>query len=275
MKNLNLNYYQEYRVYIRANPVEIDLFLDKFTINYTYFFRNSNVFENFKDFIKIYVNYTNKPLCIWSVPCSTGDEPYSIAIVLDQLKKNIKNFPEFKIIASDIDPAALKIARKGIYGESSVHEIPEIYLKTYFSKNDTNLGPKFILSNIIKDKVEILQEDIIKGHQKNNKYDVIFCRNFFIYINQLARENLLKILDSRIFDGGLLILGGSETLPTKNCNFQSIYMRDRFYVKNLSTQNRAFKNRIYNLFKNRTISNLKYQKPIQKHIKHYPKQNYF
>jgi len=268
MKNLNLNYYQDYIKYIRANPVEVNLFLDKFTINYTYFFRNSKIFENFENYIKFYVNYTNKPLHIWSAPCATGDEPYSIAIVLDQLKKNKKNFPEFKIIASDIDPAALEIARKGIYGEYSVHEIPEVYLKAYFSKKKTDLGPKFILSNDIKDKVEIIQEDIIKGHQKNTKYDVIFCRNFFIYINQFAREKLLKIVDSRLFDGGLLILGGSETLPTKNSNFQAINMRDRFYIKNLSTQDGDFKNRVYNLFKNRTISIFENQKPKQKRMKH-------
>jgi chemotaxis methyl-accepting protein methylase/chemotaxis receptor (MCP) glutamine deamidase CheD len=268
MKNLNLNYYQDYIKYIRANPVEVDLFLDKFTINYTYFFRNFKIFENFENYIKFYVNYTNKSLRIWSAPCATGDEPYSIAIVLDQLKKNNKNFPEFKIIASDIDPAALEIARKGIYGEYSVHEIPEIYLKAYFSKHDTDVGPKFILSNDIKDKVEIIQEDIIKGHQKNTKYDVIFCRNFFIYINQFAREKLLKIVDSRLFDGGLLILGGSETLPTKNSNFQAINMRDRFYIKNLSTQDGDFKNRVYNLFKNRTISIFENQKPKQKRMKH-------
>ncbi|MFX0139858.1 MAG: CheR family methyltransferase [Candidatus Hodarchaeota archaeon] len=267
MKNLNLNYYQDYIEYIRENPVEIDLFLDKFTINYTFFFRNYSIFENFEKFINLYINnnnYSNKPIRIWSAPCATGDEPYSIAIILDRLKKDNKSFPNFEIVASDIDPRALKVAQEGIYGEYSVHDTPEIYLKTYFSKKDTELGPKFILSRDIKNKVEFIQEDIIKGHQKNLKYDIIFCRNFFIYINQFAREKLLRILESRLYDGGLLILGGSETLPHKNSSFKSINMRDRFYIKNIFTRDIAFRNRVSNLFKSHKTTKVEREKPIKR-----------
>ncbi|MBA7621041.1 Chemoreceptor glutamine deamidase CheD [subsurface metagenome] len=275
MKNLKLNYYQEYQNYIRENPVEVNLFLDKFTINYTYFFRNNSIYENFEKFIKLYANNCNRPLRIWSAPCATGDEPYSIAIILDQLKNKNKNFPDFEIVASDIDPAALKEANEGIYGEYSVHDTPENYLTTYFSKEETDLGPKFILSKDIKKKVELIKEDIIKGHQKNYKYDVIFCRNLFIYINQFAREKLLRILESHLFDGGLLILGGSETLPRNSRGFESINMRDRFYVKNLITKNESFKNRIYNLYKNEKNTKVERErvksrditKPIKKEVK--------
>ena len=267
MKNLNLNYYQDYIEYIRENPVEIDLFLDKFTINYTYFFRNYSIFENFEKFINLYVNnnnHNNKPIRIWSAPCATGDEPYTIAMILDRLKKDNKNLPNFEIVASDIDPRALKVAQDATYGDYSVHDTPEFYLKTYFSKKDTELGPKFILSRDIKNKVEFIQEDIIKGHQKNLKYDIIFCRNFFIYINQFAREKLLRILESRLYDGGLLILGGSETLPHKNSSFESINMRDRFYIKNIFTQNAAFKNKVYNLFKSRMATKIEREKPLKR-----------
>ncbi len=267
MKNLNLNYYQDYIKYIRENPVEIDLFLDKFTINYTYFFRNYNIFKNFENFVKFYVKHTNRPLRIWSAPCATGDEPYSIAMILDQLKINNKDFPDFEIVASDIDPAALKIAKEGRYGEYPIHETPDIYLKTYFSRNDTELGPQFNLSEDIKKKVEIVQEDITKGHQKGGKYDIIFCRNFFIYINQFAREKVLQTIESRLYDGGLLILGGSETLPSKTSNFKSINMRDRFYIKNFSTQNTTFKNKVSNLFKNHKFSEIEIIKPMETNLK--------
>lgn len=248
MKHLNILCYQDYINYIYEKPDEIDLFLDKFTINYTYFFRNYSVYKNFEEFIKIYANRSNKPLRIWSAPCATGDEPYTIAMILDQLKNKNKNFPDFEIVASDIDPSALKEAVKGIYGEYPIHETPELYLKSYFTKKDTDLGPKFTISEDIKKKVEFIQEDIIKSHKKNNKYDVIFCRNLFIYINQFAREKLLSILESRLFDGGLLILGGSETLPRKNSSFKSINMRDRLYVKNLITQDVTYRNGVCNLF---------------------------
>ncbi len=192
MKNLKIDLYQDYIEYIRKNPIEVDLFLDKFTINYTYFFRNLSVFENFEKFIKFYVKSNKKEvLKIWSAPCATGDEPYTLAMILDNLKKTNTNFPDFKIFDSDIDTNALKIADEGIYGEYAVHEMPKHYLNAYFSKEINELGPKFTLSNDIKNKVEFIQEDIIREHKTKNVYDVIFCRNFFIYINHHARENLL------------------------------------------------------------------------------------
>ena len=254
MRNLKINYYQDYIDYIHKNPIEVDLFLDKFTINYTYFFRNLNVFQNFEKFIKIYVkNIKRSVLKIWSAPCATGDEPYSIALLLDNLKKSNKNFPDFKIFASDIDTNALKIAKEGSYGEYAVHEMPEHYLNTYFSKKITELGPKYTLSNELKSKVEFIQEDIINGHRINNIYDVVFCRNFFIYINHAARENVLRNLDKRIHDGGLLVLGGSENIPRKNSVFKNVSIRDHFYIKNFSDKTESYKNLVISLFKRQKI----------------------
>ena len=254
MKYLKIDLYQEYIDYIHKNPIEVDLFLDKFTINYTYFFRNLNVFENFEKFIKFYVkNNKRSVIKIWSAPCATGDEPYTIAMLLDNIKKSNKSFPDFKIFASDIDTNALKIANEGIYGEYAVHEMPEHYLNTYFSKTNTELGPKYTISKEIKNKVDFIQEDIIKRHNKDNVYDVVFCRNFFIYINRSARENVLKNFEKRIHDGGLLVLGGSENIPRENSTFNSVSIRDHFYIKNLSNKPESHKNFMISLFKRQKI----------------------
>ncbi|MFX1374531.1 MAG: CheR family methyltransferase [Promethearchaeota archaeon] len=253
MKNLELEDYHQYITYIKSNPDEVDLFLDKFTINYTYFFRNSNIFESFEKFLNIYVKDLNRPLKIWSAPCATGDEPYSIAMVLDQIKTLNNKFPDFEIIGSDIDKNALQIAEEGVYGEYAMHETPEILINTYFSEEDTELGPKYTINEKIKNKVRFLQEDIIKGHQNTDKYDVIFCRNFIIYINQYAREKLTRVLESRLHNGGLLILGGSETFPPQNTCFEPISLRDKFYIKNLSSLDNAYRQKIINLFKIRKV----------------------
>lgn len=250
MKHLNLEYYQEYIEYIRSNPDEIDLFLDKFTINYTYFFRNLNIFESFEKFLKIYVKRLKRPLKIWSAPCATGDEPYSIAILLDHLKNLGNDFPDFEVVASDIDKTAIKIAKEGVYGDYAIHEVPITYLNKYFTKKNTEIGPKFIINQKVKEKVCFLQEDIIKSQNSNQKYDVIFCRNFIIYINQYAREKLIRVLKSRLHNGGLLILGGSETFSPHDSCFESISIRDRFYVKNFSSQRESFRREINNNFQN-------------------------
>jgi len=206
------------------------------------------VFESFEKFIKIYVESLRRPLKIWSAPCATGDEPYSIAIILDQIRSLNKNFPDFEITASDIDKNALKLAKEGIYGEYAIHETPKFLLNTYFSKRHTELGPKYLIDKRIRAKIKFLQEDIIKRHSINEKYDVIFCRNFIIYINQYAREKLMNVLESRLRNGGLLILGGSETFAPKRTCFETISIRDRFYIKNLSSMDEEFKRKIYNSF---------------------------
>ncbi|MHA2181283.1 MAG: CheR family methyltransferase, partial [Promethearchaeota archaeon] len=158
------------------------------------------------------------------------------------------------------------------------HETPKHYLNTYFSKKVTELGPKYTLSNEIKSKVEFIQEDIIRTHEKRNVYDVVFCRNFFIYINQSARENLLRNIDKRIHEGGLLILGGSENIRRENSTFTTISIRDHFYIKNFNLKSESYKNALTSLFprerkKTRTkidslskrvdeIKEVKKQKPI-------------
>ena len=266
MKHLNLDRYQQYINYINSNPNEIDLFLDKFTINYTYFFRNFNVFESFEKFLKIYIRNLKRPLKIWSAPCATGDEPYTIAMMLDQYKNSVKEFPDFKIIASDIDTNALIVAKKGIYGEYAVHETPKNLLNTYFSRQDTNIGPKYKINNNIKNKVTFFQEDIIKGHQNNEKFDIIFCRNFIIYINQYAREKLMRVIESRLYNGGLLVLGGSETFSPQGTCFETINIRDRFYIKNLSSQDESFQRKIYNSFQSKEARNERKYVPNKKRM---------
>ena len=237
MKNLEIKSYQDYINYLAANPEEINRFLDKFTINYTYFFRNYEIFEKFEEFIRQYVKGLKRPIRIWSAPCASGEEPYSIVMLLNKLKKKVINFPDYEIVASDIDKTALSLAKAGIYGEYSIHELPKNYLDTYFTKHDTQLGPKFTLNNEIKDRVEFFEEDIIRGHNKNTKYDVIFCRNLLIYINRESKEKLLKILGNYLVHGGLLILGKTEMLVNIQSNFKSIDTNNHFYVKNKLNQN--------------------------------------
>ena len=274
MKHLNLERYQQYINYINSNPNELDLFLDKFTINYTYFFRNFNVFESFEKYLKIYGRDLKRPLNIWSAPCATGDEPYTIAMMLDQYKNSVKDFPDFKIVASDIDKNALMIAKKGIYGEYAVHETPKIVLNSYFSRQDTTIGPKYTINNNIKKKVTFFQEDIIKGHQNNEKFDIIFCRNFIIYINQYAREKLMRVIESRLRSGGLLVLGGSETFSPQGTCFEAINIRDRFYIKNLSSQNDSFQRKIYNAFQSSEARNIRKSVDNKKREVHNKKKAY-
>ncbi|MFX1393237.1 MAG: CheR family methyltransferase [Promethearchaeota archaeon] len=237
VRELNLDSHQKYLEYLLSNPQEINYFLQKFTINYTHFFRNYKIFEKFEELIRNYIKRMNRTIRIWSAPCATGDEPYSIAMIMEKLKKEIINFPNYEIVASDIDKTALDIAKTGIYGEYSVHEIPNYYETIHFIKQNTPIGLKFSVSNEIKEKVEFIEEDIIKGHKKNIKYDIIFCRNFFIYINKPSQEKLLRMLENHLVEGGILILGKTEMIMNSKSSFQTIDSINHIYIKGKVIQN--------------------------------------
>ncbi len=231
MAKLQLDNYQQYLDYLLNNPVETDLFLDKFTINYTYFFRNKDIYEELGDILTGLTKSKKRRITIWSAPCATGEEPYSIAIYLREMKEKSSTFPDFKVIASDIDNKALSIAKKGIYGDYSLHAVAEEIKEKYFEQMENNNFSQYLLSESIKEKVEFVNEDIIEGHSRDTKYDIIFCRNFFIYLNRNARDNFIQILNNHLIDGGLLIIGKTETLSQNSSDFELIDAKTNFYVK--------------------------------------------
>ncbi|MBD3342904.1 MAG: hypothetical protein GF353_27645 [Candidatus Lokiarchaeota archaeon] len=252
MKASKIDNIESYIDYIWDHPEEVNLFLDKFTINYTHFFRNTDVFEKIKEIIQKPEFSNRKYLRIWSCPCATGEEPYSISMLFHQLKSNKTNLPDYQIFASDIDPSAIKFAKKGIYGPNSLYETPKIYRYQYFEEKVNGRGTNFTLDDRIKEDVNFIKEDLIKSHQKNFKYDLILCRNFLIYINSEARQKVIKLLESHLKDNGLLILGKTENLNDLETNLLAFESDLHFYTKKGSTllkDDRKDENQPYNLFK--------------------------
>jgi len=233
MYRLNFTTDKDYLEYISRNPLEFNEFSDLFTINYTYFFRNIEVYQTLmQDLLDHKIKRRNDGLLrIWSAPCSTGEEPYSLAIMFDYLKKKFKGIPDIEIIASDIDNNVLKIAQKGKFETFSVKDIPDIYL-SYFRQKNGKYGPKFYLNDEIKEKVKFIKEDLIEGHQLNQKYDIIFCRNFLIYLNRHSQRKVLKILSDHLIYHGLLVVGKTEMIVnSRSSNFQLTNPKAHFYSK--------------------------------------------
>ncbi|MFX0101058.1 MAG: CheR family methyltransferase [Candidatus Hodarchaeota archaeon] len=173
----------------------------------------------------------NSELRIWSCPCATGEEPYSLAIMLDQLKEVYEYFPRTKLVASDIDLESIQKAYSGFYSEESMKEIPPLYKSMYFYKVLGRFGDRYRICDYIKDKVEFVNEDVIKGHKKSLIYDIIFCRYLFIYINRPMRDKILKLFDQHMHEGALLVLGKTETLFNSYMNFKLIDSRNHIYIK--------------------------------------------
>jgi chemotaxis methyl-accepting protein methylase len=288
----------QYYDYISSNNAEIKKFIDGFTINYTFFFRDYDVFETLQELFiqglnvsrkdiessirpdprkltkfrtktnavknlhktryltekpaKYYVDIFvflnqlsyyqkmkhpkrgNNCINIWSCPCATGEEPYSIAMILDNLETQVPYFSKYKIVASDIAPEAIEKAKIGIYTDDSMKEISDYYEKKYFIKKKTNFGHNNIISEKIKKKIEFVEEDVTKGHSKPNYYDIIFCRYLLIYFNRENRHKFLKIIENRLVENGILILGKTETLFDSWGNLQLIDTNNRIYIKSRS-----------------------------------------
>jgi len=238
IKSLELNSDTAYYDYLKHHPGEIELFLDSFTINYSYFFRNYGVFQRLVNIIEEADLTREDKIKIWSCPCASGEEPYSLAILLEEKRAFKKDFPKYEIIGSDINPNAIEAAIKGIYGKHELNETPEVLRKKYFTTiSDT--APKYKLAKKIRENVQFINEDITLGHQKSQKYDIILCRNFIIYINQIYRKELLKQLKRSLKDQGILVVGKTEKIKSNNA-LELIDPLNKFY-KYSSRNNSSYK----------------------------------
>lgn len=232
MYRLNMISDDDYLDYISKNPYEFKEFCDLFTINYTYFFRNYEIYEQLSKNIKTIKKQNKRKLKIWSCPCATGEEPYSIAMLFDTLQKTYSHVPDVEIVASDIDGKVLDFAREGVYGTYSVHDLPQTYMNSYFTTEKTHLGPQYTISEKIKEKIQFLEEDLTNGHSLVQKYDIIFCRNFLIYLNNKSQKRVLKTIANHLNSGGLMIIGKTEmVLKSKSELFRLIDAKYHFYEK--------------------------------------------
>jgi chemotaxis methyl-accepting protein methylase len=288
----------QYYDYLSSTEGEIKKFVEGFTVNYTFFFRDYGVFETFQDlfiqglnvsrkdvesnirpdaaklakfrlktnavknwhkrrsltdkaaryYIDIFIflnrlsyfrklkqpKNTDNSINIWSCPCATGEEPYSIAMILDNLETQVPRFLKYKIVASDIAPEAIEKAKIGIYNDDSMKEISDYYENKYFSKHKTHFGHTNKIMERIKKKINFVVEDVTKGHQMSHKYDIIFCRYLLIYFNRENRHKFLKIIENRLAENGILILGKTETLFDSWGSLQLIDTNNRIYIKSHS-----------------------------------------
>jgi len=225
LKKYKINSYAEYLKLLQENKDKWLEFLDKLTINVTEFFRNPEKWEYLKQDIFPELIKNHKPrLKLWSAGCSTGEEPYTLAIILNELGISSKS----TIIASDFDERALQKAKKGIYNEKSLVNLNNEYINKYFKKieEDKYEIKDFIKNNVTFNKMNLLFDDFEK------KFDLIICRNVVIYFDNDAKEKLYKKFYDALNPGGVLFVGSTERIFNyKAFGFTSI--APFFYKKNI------------------------------------------
>lgn len=225
----------EYAVYLQKKPAEIKELTKEFLISVTSFFRDTEAFELIKE--KVIPEISDNKLLVdtlkvWVVGCATGEEAYSIAMLINEHLSEIKKSLEVKIFASDIDKAALTHAAKGIYSADIIKDLSEERVKKFFVKGEDN---KYRVREQIRKMIIFAEHDIIK-QPPYGKMDLICCRNVLIYFNPLLQRKILSTLHFSLNIGGYLLLGPSESLGDLKEFFQEADKRWKLY-KNIEMVN--------------------------------------
>lgn len=203
IKKNGIEAYFDYVRALRSNKELFIEFINYLTINVSEFYRNPNqwmVLEN--EIIPEILKKTQEPV-IWSSACSTGDEPYTLAMVLNRFLP----MRRIKIIATDIDRAAIDKAKEGVYTEKSIANMPKTYIEKYFSKSQG----EYRVNDDVKRCVEFRQLDLLKDGYPG-ECDLIVCRNVLIYFTEEAKSVIYTKFSSSLKTGGILFVGSTEQI---------------------------------------------------------------
>ena len=229
--NMHMSSLEEYMHYVKADKSgkAASVMLDKITTNYTFFMRESEHFNYFTATVLPYLanKVQDRDLRIWSAACSTGEEPYTLAMLIDEYFGPGKGGWDTKILASDISQAVISTAKAGIYENEKIAELPPDWQKKYFKAYDSHQS--VVIEKIKKEVIfrNINLMDTVLPFKR--KMHVIFCRNVMIYFDGPTKEKLIQRLYDITEPGGFLFIGHSEGLNRESTPYR--YIRPAIYRK--------------------------------------------
>lgn len=187
--------------------------VDAICTNHTYFFRENEHFNYLTEhIIPDLVNNQNKKIVrIWSAGCSTGEEPYSIAISLNEVRNHLQSW-KFNVFASDLSTKALKTAARGIYEMETIRPLSDELKKKYFQRGKGRFSNLVKVKDNVKLQVEFKRHNLLNTLDNQQKFDVIFCRNVMIYFDQDTKTKVVHRVGEKLNEGGYFITGHSESL---------------------------------------------------------------
>ena len=220
---LSLSEFSDYYHYLEklsgdSKKKEYEELLDVVSTNETYFFRNERHFEALMEYClpELAKIKKNRKLRIWSAACSTGEEPYTIAICVMECMRFFQGW-DIEIIATDIAPSVLEFAREGYYSGRRIEKVPPELLKKYFKLEDKEKGV-YKINDELKKMVNFYYLNFFKNPFPKDM-DVIFCRNVMIYFDKSHQRDLVAEFYKSILDHGYLFIGHSETLHSISDDF--------------------------------------------------------
>ena len=221
-----LNDLSEYVQFIEANPQELSTLYQELLIGVTSFFRDTFVFEEVsgKWLPEVIKHIDDNEIRVWVSACSTGEEAYSIAMMLAEYReKSGLNF-RVKVFATDIDKLAIEKASVGAFPESIVADVPKDFLIKYFIRRDEN----FQITQKIREMVVFAQHNLIKDPPFTN-INLLTCRNVLIYFQPVLQQRVLELFNFSLHSEGLLVLGTSESVGNMDDYFHNVSAKAKLY----------------------------------------------
>jgi chemotaxis protein methyltransferase CheR len=205
----------------------INQVVDAMTTNETFFFRDKTPFDHLKEAVlpQLAPQRRGSRIRIWCAACSTGQEPYSIAMILDQQPMLTAGAP-VEIIATDISDRCLERARQGLFSQFEVQRgLPIQMLMQYFTQQDD----QWRLSERIRSMVSFRKQNLLEPTQGLGKFDVVFCRNVLIYFDNPTKTDIIDRIAAQTNPGGFLMLGAAETVIGLTTRFETNQDRRGLY----------------------------------------------
>ncbi|QED48434.1 CheR family methyltransferase [Cytobacillus dafuensis] len=200
--------FHEFFEALRKDNEILNEFLDRMTINVSEFYRNSKRWEVLENKILPKLLSENKRLKIWSAACSTGEEPYTVAMVMSKFMP----LSQIQILATDIDENIISRAKLGVYPERSLNEVPEAMKKKYFQKD----GSFYRISEDVKKTVTFRKHNLL-ADSFGGPFDLVICRNVLIYFTEEAKDELYIKFSNALKSDGIFFVGSTEQIfnPSK------------------------------------------------------------
>jgi chemotaxis protein methyltransferase CheR len=225
---LALGSFEEYWQYLRYDPrasAELEEAVEALTLNETYFFREDYQLRCFREEILPDIAQRSRPrrsLSVWSAGCSTGEEVYTIAMLV--LESGLFAGWDVRVFGNDINRRVLQHARRGVYGRSAFRATPEHYRREYFEDGPDGAHVNDEVRALCHfGHLNLLDEDRIP---LVGRVDAIFCRNVLIYFDAEARRRVIERFYERLQPGGTLLLGHSESLINLSTQFEIVHLRE-------------------------------------------------
>ncbi len=228
----NSESYEEYLKLLKKNSVEYEDLIAALTINVSEFFRNPETFgviekEVIPSLIKSRSDSLVKSIRIWSAGCATGEEAYSLAVLLHRVLGRDFDRYRISIIGTDIDNLSLEKARNGVYRENVLKNVDASIRENYFVRQ----GETYQVSDQLRSMIRFKRHDMI-SESSTSRFDLIICRNVMIYFKKEIQEQLQLNFHKALNRGGFFVIGKAETLlGTASNRFKPYNTRERLYIK--------------------------------------------